>query len=65
MYVYTYINLYMYVYMHICIHIYMILTLDICDQHSSVSAASKRRALENYFYERICHIFVTSKCRED
>ena len=43
----------------------MILTRHICGQRSSVSAGSKCRTLENYFYERICHIFVTSKCRED
>ena len=43
----------------------MILKRQTCGQRSSMSAGNKRRALENYFYERICPIFLKSKCRGD
>jgi len=36
-----------------------------CGQRSSISAESKRRALENDFHEWICYMFLISKCRED
>jgi len=42
----------------------VILTRQTCGQHSSRAAASKRRALENYFYDRICCMFWISKYRE-
>jgi len=40
----------------------VILMQQICGQHSSMSAGCKRRALGNYFYERVCHMFRVSKC---
>jgi len=43
----------------------VILTRQTCGQHSSRAAESKRRALGNYFCERICYIFLISKCRGD
>ena len=43
----------------------VILTRQTCSQRSSMSAESKRRALENCFYERICHMFQISKCGGD
>jgi len=45
----------------------MILTQKTCGQRSSRAAGSlsKRRALENYFPERICCMFRLSKCRGD
>jgi len=43
----------------------VILTRQTCGQRSSMSAGSKRRALENYFYEQICHMFLVSKRRGD
>ena len=38
-----------------------------CGQRSSMAAGSnfERRALENYFCERFCHMFSKSKCRGD
>ena len=36
-----------------------------CGQRSSRAAQSKRRALGNYFFERVCYIFLVSKCRGD
>jgi len=45
--------------------VHVILTRQICGQHSSRAAGSKRRALENYFPERICYMFLKSKCRGD
>jgi len=36
-----------------------------CGQRSSRSAESKRRALGNYFFERIYCMFLISKCRGD
>jgi len=41
----------------------VILTRQTCGQRSSMSAESKRRALENYFSKRICDMFLISKCR--
>jgi len=43
----------------------MILTRQTCGQRSSRAAESKRRALGNYFSERICYVFLISKCRGD
>jgi len=43
----------------------VILTRQTCGQRSSKAAESKRRALGNYFFERICHMFLLSKCRGD
>jgi len=42
----------------------VILTRQACSQRSSRVAESKRRALGNYFPERMCCIFPVSKCRE-
>jgi len=41
----------------------MILTLQNSSQYSSRAAGSKRIALEIYFYERVCHMFLMSRCR--
>jgi len=43
----------------------VILTRQTCGQRSSRAAESKRRALGNYFFERICYMFLLSKCRWD
>ena len=44
----------------------VILTRQTCGQRSSGAAESgKRRALGNYFSERICYMFLISKCRGD
>ena len=43
----------------------VILTRRTCSQRSSSSAERKRRALENYFPERICYMFLIPKCRRD
>jgi len=43
----------------------VILTRHTCGQRWSRAAESKRRALENYFLERISYMFATSKCRGD
>ena len=43
----------------------VILTRQTCSQRSSRVVESKRRALEKYFSERICHMFSVSKCRGD
>jgi len=43
----------------------VIFTRQTCGQHSSRAAESKRRALGNYFSERICYMFLMSKCRGD
>jgi len=40
-----------------------ILTRQTCGQRSSRAAESKRRALGNYFLERICYMFLLSTCR--
>ena len=40
----------------------VILTRQTCGQRSSRAAESKRRALGNYFSERICYMFLMSKC---
>jgi len=45
--------------------LYVILTRQTCGQRSSKAAESKRRALGNYFFERICNTFLISKCRGD
>ena len=39
----------------------MILTRQTCSLRPSRAAGSKRQALENYFYERICHMFLMSR----
>jgi len=41
----------------------VILTRQTCGQRSSRAGESKRRALEKYFSERICHMFPISKSR--
>jgi len=43
----------------------VMLTRQTCGQRSSRAAESKRRALENYFPEQICCMFLMSKCRGD
>jgi len=43
----------------------VILTRQTCGQRSSRAAESKRRALGNYFPERICYIIQISKFRGD
>jgi len=43
----------------------MILTRQTCGQRSSRAAESKRRALGINFSERICYMFLVSKCRGD
>jgi len=43
----------------------VILTRQTCRERSSRAAESKRWALENYFSERICYMFLMSKCRGD
>ena len=43
----------------------VILTRQTCGQRSSRAAESKRQALGNYFPERICCMFLISKCRGD
>jgi len=43
----------------------MILTRQTCGQRSSRAVESKHQTLENYFYERICYMFLISKCRGD
>ena len=43
----------------------VILTRQTCGQRSSMSAGSKRRALQNHFPERICYMFLMSNCREE
>jgi len=45
--------------------VHVILTRQPCGQRSSKAAESKRRALENYFFERICYMFLMSKCKGD
>ena len=45
--------------------VHVILTRQTCGQRSSRAAESKRRALGNYFSERICYMFLISKCRGD
>jgi len=45
--------------------VHVILTRQICGQRSSRAAESKRPALGNYFSERICYMFLISKCRGD
>jgi len=43
----------------------VILTRQTCGQRSSGAAESKRRAIGNYFSERICYMLLISKCRGD
>jgi len=43
----------------------VILTRQTCGQRSSGAAESKRQTIGNYFSERICYMFLISKCRED
>ena len=43
----------------------VILTRQTCGQRSSRTAESKRRAIGNYFSERICYMLLISKCRGD
>ena len=43
----------------------VILTRQTCGQRSSRAAESKRQTMGNYFSERICYMFLLSKCRGD
>ena len=43
----------------------VILSRQTCGQRSSKTAESKRRAPGNYFFERICYMFLEAKCRGD
>jgi len=43
----------------------VILIRQTCGQRSNRAAESKRRALENCFSERICYMFLITKCRGD
>jgi len=43
----------------------VILTRQTCGQRSSRAAESKRQTMGNYFSERICYMFLISKCRRD
>jgi len=43
----------------------VILTRQTCGQRSSRAAESNCQALGNYFSERICYMFLISKCRGD
>jgi len=43
----------------------VILTRQTCGQRSNRAAESKCRAIGNYFSERICYMFLISKCRGD
>jgi len=43
----------------------VILTRQTCGQRSNGAAESKRRAIGNYFSERICYMFLISKCGGD
>jgi len=43
--------------------LHVILTRQTCGQRLSKAAESKRRALGNYFSERIYHMFLIPKCR--
>jgi len=43
----------------ITVNVIFKLMRQICCQHSSMSAGSKRRALGNSVYERICHMFTS------
>ena len=45
--------------------VHVILTRQICGQRSSRAADSRRQALGNTFSERICYMFLISKCRGD
>ena len=45
--------------------VHVILTRQTCGQRSSRAAESKRRALGNYFSERICYMFPILKCKGD
>jgi len=70
MYIYSYIYIHIYVNIYIYLHTYIfvvnvILTRQTCGQRSSKAAESKRRALGNYFIERICYMIRISKCRRD
>ena len=47
------------------VFVHVILTRQTCGQRSNRVAESKRRALGNYFFERICYMFPISKCRGD
>jgi len=45
--------------------VHVILARQTCGQCSNKAAESKRRALGNYFPERICYMFRKSQCRRD
>ena len=44
--------------------LYVILTRQTCGQRSSKTPEIKHLALGNYFFERICCMFLISKCRD-
>jgi len=43
----------------------VVLTRQTCGQRSRRTAESKRQVIENYLSERICYLFLISKCRGD
>jgi len=45
--------------------VHVIMARQACGQRSSRAAESKRRALGNYFPERICYMILISKCRTE
>ena len=47
------------------IFVHVIMARQTCGQRSNKAAESKRRALENYFSERNCYMFLISKYRGD
>jgi len=49
----------------VCSSVNVILRQQTCSQRSSRAAESKGQAIENHFSERICYMFLISKCRGD
>ena len=49
----------------VCSFVNVTLTRQTCGQRSSRGAESKRRVTGNYLSERICYMFLISKCRGD
>jgi len=45
--------------------VHVTLMRQTCGLRSSRAAESKRRAIGNYFFERICYVFLISKFRRD
>ena len=46
----------------VCSLVHVIFMRQTCGQRSSMAAESTRRALGNYFSERVCYMFPMSKC---